>query len=124
MRRLITFSAGPTFVFAGLLHFVIPRAYEAIVPDYLPLHRELVYASGVAEAAGGAALMSADAKVRRWGMWWLLVTLVAVFPANLHMALHADRYPQIPGGKVALYARLPFQLVFARWVMIGARRDA
>ena len=48
MRRLF----GPVFIFTGILHFVIPRTYESIVPDYLPAHRALVYASGLAEIAG------------------------------------------------------------------------
>ena len=69
------------------------------MPDYLPAHRELVYASGVAEAAGGAGLLSSSPTVRKYAAWWLIATLIAVFPANLHMALHPERYPQIPGGK-------------------------
>src|SRR3954447_19653441 len=49
MPRLL----GVTFLAAGALHFLRPRMYEAIMPRYLPAHRELVYASGVAEIAGG-----------------------------------------------------------------------
>ena len=45
---------GVTFLATGVLHFLRPRIYEAIMPGYLPAHRELVYASGVAEIAGGA----------------------------------------------------------------------
>ena len=63
MRRLF----GIVFAFAGVLHFMRPGMYEAIMPEYLPAHRELVYASGVAEIAGGAALL-----VPRWrpdGAW-------------------------------------------------------
>lgn len=112
--------AGPVFVAAGLLHFLRPGMYEAIMPDYLPAHRELVYASGVAEMVGGAALLAPDEGVRRLGAWWLIATLVAVFPANLHMALHPDRYPQIP--TVALYARLPLQLGFVAWVLAAVKR--
>jgi uncharacterized membrane protein len=113
-------AAGPTFVGAGLLHFVIPKVYASIMPDYLPAHRGLVYASGMAEAAGGAALMTASPKVRRAGAWWLVATLVAIFPANLHMALNPDRYPKIP--KAGLWARLPLQVLFIRWVLAAARR--
>jgi uncharacterized membrane protein len=112
--------AGPVFVAAGLLHFAKPDVYEAIMPDELPAHRELVYASGVAEAAGGLGLMSRSPAVRRRAGWWLVATLAAVFPANLHMALRPHRYPQIP--KAALWARLPLQLAFARWVLAAARR--
>jgi uncharacterized membrane protein len=120
MPRVLNLAAGPVFVAAGLLHFAKPKVYASIMPDYLPGHRELVYLSGVAEAAGGAGLLSASPAVRRGAAWWLVATLVAVFPANLHMALNPDRYPRIP--QPALWARLPFQLVFIRWVLAAGRR--
>jgi uncharacterized membrane protein len=122
--RLPKPTAGHVFVGAGLLHFLSPRHYESIMPDYLPAHRELVYISGVAEAAGGAGLLSNSPTVRKYSAWWLIATLVAVFPANVHMAAHPERYPQVPGGKYALYARLPLQLVFAKWVLATARRGS
>jgi len=108
---------GPFFIASGANHFANPRAYEAIMPDYLPAHKELVAISGVAEIAGGGALMLAP--TRRLGAWWLIATLIAIFPANLHMALHPDRYKKIPPA--ALYARLPVQLVFIAWVRSAAR---
>ena len=108
---------GPFFIAAGANHFINPRFYRAIMPDYLPAHDELVAASGVAEMVGGAALMGP--RTRRFGGWWLIATLIAVFPANLHMALHPERYKNIPRN--ALYARLPVQLVFIAWVRSAAR---
>ena len=115
MKRLF----GPVFIVAGILHFVIPRTYEAIVPDYLPAKRELVYASGVAEIVGGAAALAP--RSRRWASWLNIATLVAVFPANLHMALHPERYRQIPGGRPALLARLPLQALFIAWAWAARR---
>jgi len=120
--RLIRSLCGPTFVFAGVMHFVIPKVYKRIVPPYLPAAEALVYASGVAEIAGGAGLM-----VPRWRRpagWWLIATLLAVFPANLHMALNPDDFPEVPGGTVALWARLPFQVVFIAWVRRAMQRPA
>jgi uncharacterized membrane protein len=114
--------AGPLFVVAGLLHFTHTRWYVRIMPPYLPAHHELVYASGVAEMAGGAALLAPSPTVRRAGMWWLLATLLAVFPANVHMALHPEEFPDVPGGRRALLARLPFQAVFAWLVVVAGRR--
>ena len=108
-----------TFLLAGALHFSHTRMYELIVPDYLPNHRELVYASGVAEIAGGAGLL--HARTRKAAGWWLLATLVAVFPANVHMALNHGDYPKVPGGRATLLARLPFQLVFAALVRAAMR---
>jgi uncharacterized membrane protein len=110
MRRL----CGPTFIFAGIMHFVIPKVYARIVPPYLPRQREIVYASGVAEIAGGVGLMVP--RWRRAGGWWTIATLIAVFPANLHMALHPEQFSDVPGGKLSLYARLPLQAVFVGWV--------
>src|SRR4051794_41767554 len=86
------------------MHFVIPRTYAAIVPDYLPAHRELVYASGVAEIAGGAGVL--HPRTRQAAAWWSVATLVAVFPANEHMAQHPERY-RVPGGRWAPYGRPP-----------------
>ncbi len=117
MRRL----AGPLFVFTGVLHFVIPKVYARIVPPYLPAAEALVYASGVAEIAGGVGLMVP--RWRRTGGWWTIATLLAVFPANLHMALHAEDFPEVPGGRAALYARLPLQAVFIAWVRGAMRQD-
>ncbi len=111
--------AGPFFVFAGVMHFVIPRTYRRIVPPYVPAPEAVVYASGVAEIAGGAGLMLS--RRRRLAGWWLIATMIAVFPANLHMALHSDEFPQVPGGAATLWARLPFQGVFVAWVLAAMR---
>ena len=48
--------------------------------------------------------------------------VVAVFPANVHMAIHPDEFPDVPGGRLSLYARLPFQGVFVAWVVSAMRR--
>jgi uncharacterized membrane protein len=110
---------GSFFVFAGVMHFVIPRTYESIVPDYLPRKRALVYASGVAEIAGGVCVLLP--RTRRLAAWWSIATLAAVFPANLHMAIHHDRYGNVPGGRVALLLRLPVQLLFIAWARAAGR---
>lgn len=111
MSRLSAPRYGWAFVATGVLHFLRPKMYEQIMPDYLPAHRELVYASGVTEAVGGLAVL--HPKTRVLGGWLLLLTIIGVYPANVHMALHPERYPQIP--KAALYARLPLQLPMLLW---------
>jgi uncharacterized membrane protein len=68
--RALRALVGPLFVVAGALHFMRTRWYEAIMPDYLPAHRALVYASGAAEMAGGAGLMAPA--TRRPAGWWLI----------------------------------------------------
>ena len=115
IRRL----AGPGFIGAGVMHFVIPRAYRRMMPPYIPAPEAMVYVSGVAEIAGGAGLMMT--RSRRLAGWWLIATLIAVFPANVHMALNPGEFPKVPGGEKALWARLPFQGVFVAWVLAAMR---
>ena len=118
--RFLPRLAGPFFVLAGALHFAKPGIYRKIMPPYVPAPGAMVYASGVAEIAGGAGLMSGGH--RRLAGWWLIATLLAISPTHLHMALHAEDYLQIPGGAPALWARLPFQGVFVAWVLRAMRR--
>ena len=113
-RRLF----DPFFVFAGVMHFVIPRTYAAIVPPQLPNKRAIVYASGVAEIAGGAGTL--HPRTRKAASAWSVATLLAVFPANVHMAVHPERY-KVPGGRVALYLRLPVQALFIAWAIAAAK---
>ncbi len=49
---------GGLYIAAGILHFVATRRYAAIMPNYLPAHRELVLISGVAEIAGGVGVLA------------------------------------------------------------------
>ena len=117
--RFARFFAGPLMTAAGINHFVNPRFYRAIMPDYLPAHDELVVASGVAEIVGAVGTMIPA--TRRPAGWFLIATLVGVFPANVHMALHPERYRKIPPW--ALWARLPFQAVFAVGVWRATEDD-
>lgn len=62
---------------------------------------------------------------RRAGRIWSIATLLAIFPANVHMAIEAERFEEaVPGGRNALYARLPVQLLFIAWAYAaGGDRD-
>ena len=105
------------FTVAGTLHFLRPEMYEAIMPDFLPAHRELVLASGAAEIAG--ALGVVPQRTRRLAGIWLAATLVAVFPANIDMALHPDRYPGLSPG--LLWGRLALQPMAIWWALAATR---
>jgi uncharacterized membrane protein len=109
MGRLLL---GAFFLVAGSLHFLKPKPYVATVPDVLPRKLEIVYASGVAEIAGGALVL--PARTRRAAGWWLIATLVAVFPANVNMAVNAERFRSVP--EPLLWARLPAQGLLIAWV--------
>ena len=109
--RLGRVAMGVLYVVAGAGHFIVTRAYVHIMPDYLPAHRELVLLSGAAEIAGGLGVMIRP--TRRTAAWGIILLLIAVFPANLWMAQHPERFPTIPLW--VLWLRLPLQLPLLWW---------
>lgn len=115
---------GPVFILAGLNHFLNPRFYLRIMPPWLPAHDAMNKASGLAEIVGGAAIICPDPRVRRFGGWFSIATLLAVFPANVHMATHPEEFPEVPGGAPTLYARLPLQGLFLAWALAAMKPPA
>jgi uncharacterized membrane protein len=103
-------GAAGFWIAAGANHFANPRFYQAIVPPPLDRWKETVNVlAGGAELAGGLAVLSE--RTRRGARWWLLATLAAIYPANIHMAIRPERYPKY--RKELLWARLPVQGIFA-----------
>lgn len=107
-------------ILGGINHFVNPKVYRPLMPDYLPAHHELILASGVAELLAGAGSML-PATRRRAGLL-SIATLVGVFPANVWMVQHPERFPKIP--RWAAIARLPLQLWMIWAVWETTQRDA
>ena len=114
-RTIATVFAG-----AGVLHLARPETFEQIMPPQLPAHRELVLLSGVAEIAGGVLYLVP--RTRRFGAWYLIALLLAVFPSNIYMASQEKFSRNIPGGQPTLYARLPLQFVMIWWLDRLAKR--
>jgi uncharacterized membrane protein len=108
------------FITTGILHFLRPEYFEEIVPDYLPAHHEIVLISGAAELAGGAGV--AFGRTRAAAGLWLVALLVLVFPANVNMALHSERFQSI--APALLWARLPLQGVLIWWAWRATRPAA
>ncbi|MBC7460455.1 MAG: DoxX family protein [Thermoleophilia bacterium] len=124
MQRFRTILRGLLallFIGAGSMHFLRPHGFVHIVPEQLPRPELLVSVSGVAEVLGGVGLLVPP--VRRAAGIGLIALLVAVFPANVNMALHADRLGAgLP--EWALWLRLPLQpaLIAAVWLAAFKRQ--
>ena len=116
-KKIALFGVALFFSFAGIGHFTSASFFVSIMPPYLPAHLELVYISGVFEILGGVGVLFAAS--RRASGVGLLALLVAVYPANIHMALHPESFPGMSAS--ALYLRLPLQFVFA-WLVWWAAR--
>ena len=118
-RRISSRLLASFFIGAGVNHFVMPRAYEQIVPPRLAGSKALlVKLSGVAEIAGGVGVLVP--RTRRVSGLWLIALLAAVFPANVHMARTPERFPRVP--RWALHGRLPLQPLMMWWAWRATRR--
>jgi uncharacterized membrane protein len=114
-RKVVRVMAALAMIGVGIDHFVAPDFFVRIVPRVLPTPLVLVWVSGFFEMLGGVGLLIP--KVRRAAGIGLVALYIAVFPANINMCIHPELGGSIPLW--ALWARLPFQLVFialALWV--------
>ncbi len=102
------------FIIAGVNHFLAPEIYFGMMPAWLPAKAAANAIAGAAEIAGGLGLLIP--RLRRPAAWGLIALLIAIFPANVQVALQG----QMPGLDDApawlLWLRLPFQAVFIAWV--------
>ena len=120
MRRASPFLLAGLLAGSGVLHFTATDAYARIVPRALPRARAVVQVSGVAELACAAGLVLP--RTRRSAGWSTTALLVAVFPANVQMALDAPA--RRPRYRALAYARLPVQVPLVLWAVSVARGAA
>ena len=111
LKLVMRWILGLIFILAGAMHFRNPAFYVQIMPPYLPWHLGLVYLSGVFEVALGLLMLFPQTQLL--ASWGLIALLIAVFPANLHMAMNTDLYPSIK--PFWLWLRLPLQLLPMAW---------
>lgn len=106
MKSISAYLMGLIYVAAGINHFLNADFYLRMMPHPFPYPMYAVYASGIAEMLLGAGVLFA--LTRQWSSYGVIVLLIAIFPANINMALHPQSW-DIPLW--ALYARLPLQLL-------------
>lgn len=111
-KKVWQWIVGLAFMAAGVNHFLMAETYVSMMPAYLPAHLLLVQISGVAEILGGLGVLLPV--TRRFAAWGLIALLVAVFPANLNMALHG--WPGHDVSTWVYWVRLPVQFLFIRWI--------
>ena len=115
LRWLLTAFVGTL----GVLHFARTSEFVRMVPPSLPAPLVLVYVSGVAELLGAIGIQIP--RLRRAAAWGLIALFLAVFPANVYMAIHHLSPTGLDTPAWALWVRLPFQAVFIAWAWWIAR---
>ncbi len=108
------------FLCGGIAHFVFLDFFVMAMPAYLSYHKELVIISGIFELLGAVGILVP--KTRLFAAYGLIALIIGVYPANINMALHPEKYPDM--SALFLYIRLPFQVLFIWfvWWAIGPER--
>lgn len=120
MKILSVYLIAALFVAAGVLHFVRPAFFVRIVPPFLPYPLALVHISGIAEILGGIGVLVPS--MRLWAGYGLIALLLAVLPANIYMAMAADRVG-MGIAPVWLWLRIPLQFLLIALVRWATRAD-
>jgi uncharacterized membrane protein len=114
-QKFFVVIAAIFYTIAGTLHFLKPAMYMKIMPPYVPWHLAMVYLSGAAEILGGLGLLIP--RVRRSAALGLVALLIAVFPANIHMATNPIEAGASALPTWALRGRLALQPILIWWVL-------
>jgi uncharacterized membrane protein len=114
-QRIAVALAATFYMVAGALHFIKPEPYLQIMPPYIPWHVAMVRVSGACEILGGLGLFLPA--TRRAAAWGLIALLIAVFPANIYMAMHPIEAGAASIAAVLRWGRLPLQLILVWWLL-------
>ena len=118
IKLVLKYLMSVLYVLAGLNHFRDPNFYLRIMPTFFPWHLFLIYLSGAFEIIlGGLLIIPRFTRLAGFG---LIALLIAVFPANIHMAINSELYPEI--SPIALWIRLPIQGVLIAWAYWYTRK--
>jgi uncharacterized membrane protein len=120
-RRAARLGMAVAMVVAGLAHWVMPAPFVQHLPPWVPAAEALVLVTGVVEIGLGVALLLRQPWRRRAGLA-LAAYLVAVFPANVYVAVAGIDVDGQPGGWYP-WLRLPFQVLFVAWALWSTEWD-
>jgi uncharacterized membrane protein len=116
-RTRLQLALAAMFVLTGSTHFTATESMLQMIPDFLPLRREAVYLSGLAELAGAVGLLIPW--LRRLAGLGLAAMLIGVFPANINVALNNLQIDLVSTDPVLQWARLLLQPVLI-WLVLWA----
>ena len=114
LKSIPRYVLATFMILVGIQHFMKPDPFVRIVPEYLPWHLQLVYVSGFFEVLGGVGLLIPE--LRRAAAWGLIALYVAVFPANVNMAINRLPFGESVPPDWVLWGRLPIQILLIWWV--------
>lgn len=120
-RYLGLFVVFSYFMIGGISHFTATATFVSIMPPYVPFHLEIVYLTGVMELVAGSCLLFSA--TRYWAGNFLFVFTIAVTPANVHMWLNPELFPEIDPAFLSLRLVLQVLLLALIWLTTRVPRE-
>ena len=114
-------ATGLTFIFAGVSHFFIPDTFIKLMPPFVPFPLAMVYVSGIFEILGGIGLIVS--KTRRAASYGLILLLLAVYPANIYVAMENIQLGGFMSNSFYQWFRVVLQIPLIFWVWWMARGE-
>ena len=111
IKAIFRWLLAIAFILAGLNHFINPAFYLKMMPPILPAPLFLIYLSGFFQISLGTLLLIP--KFTRPAAWGIIALLIAVYPANIYMAMNANLFPEF--NPSLIYLRLPLQFFLVAW---------
>jgi len=121
LRLLVRLLLAALFLFAGTIHLRDPEVFLPVMPPWIPLHIVCIQISGVFELLGGIGLLIPSHRIQFLAGWGLALLLVAVFPANIYMAMAQIQIHGFPPQPWMAWARLPLQPLLVIAVLWATR---
>jgi uncharacterized membrane protein len=116
-RIIVRLLLAALFLFAGTVHLRDPDLFAPVMPPWIPFHRACIIISGVFEILGGVGLLVPLRPIQFMSGWGLTLLLVAVFPANIYMAMAGVKVHGFPSHAWMAWVRLPLQPLFILGVL-------
>ena len=101
------------FMWGGITHFTNPDFFVAIMPPYLPWHLEIVYLSGALEVLFAAMLIPPATRQLAGNL--LIALTIAVTPANIHMFMNPEQFPDVPESFLSIRLVVQVLLLMLIW---------
>ena len=117
IRFVVRLLLAALFLFAGTVHLVNPTLFSPVMPPWIPFPMACIVVSGIFELLGGLGLLIPMRTVQVITGVGLTALLVAVFPANIYMAVAHVKVHGFPTHEWMAWARLPLQALFIAGVL-------
>ena len=100
-------------IFTGIAHFTMTESMIQMLPEFIPLKKEIVYLTGILEISASIGLLIQ--RLSKLTSILLIVFFLAILPANIVGSIKQVNFGGMAKGVSHLYFRIPLQVLFIFW---------